>query len=360
MRDRCLQVATRRKIHEDYEVSCRVLAELIPEFQARQQLLVIRDFLTKCRYVRPDNWLPSAVRFLNVYAPAEVSKLTSSMATMQVTSKRRADVALITIIPEELRAAKLALGIGADEEPLFTYHHLRFWETSLRQTQPGRDLKVVLTMVAEQRNVPCAIASTILFQTYEPSLAILLGIAGGLRTKVKVGDVVVPRVVLDYEGTRQEPDGAKKRFLPYKVDPQTYRDVNYFNLDTPGWREHVRSCLERVEASLKPDLPEDWKPQVHREVVLLAGEKLLADESLPEMQREYHDLVRAVEMEGSGFSRACEEHGCPWLVFRGVSDYGGIDKPNFEKWKITAALGAACAAKAFLETVYVDSERKEF
>ena len=107
-------------------------------------------------------------------------------------------------------------------------------------------------------------------------------------------------------------------------------------------------------------MPDDWTPNVHHDVVLLAGEKLIADDRLPQMQREFHDLVRAVEMEGSGFSRACEESGSPWLVFRGISDYGGIDKPKFEKWKLPAALGAASAAKAFLETAYIDSERNEF
>ena len=57
-------------------------------------------------------------------------------------------------------------------------------------------------------------------------------------------------------------------------------------------------------------------------------------------------------MEGSGFASACEEYGVPWLVFRGISDYGDRDKPLFQQWQTTAALSAATCAVDFLKRDY--------
>jgi nucleoside phosphorylase len=70
------------------------------------------------------------------------------------------------------------------------------------------------------------------------------------------------------------------------------------------------------------------------------------------MQKQYHQEVLAAEMEGSGFARACREHAVPWLVFRGISDFGDANKSKLGDWKATAALSAATAVVAFLKKDY--------
>jgi nucleoside phosphorylase len=46
----------------------------------------------------------------------------------------------------------------------------------------------------------------------------------------------------------------------------------------------------------------------------------------------------------------CDERSIPWLVFRGISDYGDKDKDG--SWQTVAALSAATCARKFLEIDY--------
>jgi nucleoside phosphorylase len=105
---------------------------------------------------------------------------------------------------------------------------------------------------------------------------------------------------------------------------------------------------------LVPKLSAEWKSTYHSGVIL-AGEKLIADGSLDEKRKEFHDRIRAAEMEGAGFARLCKEHDIPFLIFRGVSDYGTPEKDNL--WQATSALAAATAVRVFLEKGYRKPEK---
>jgi nucleoside phosphorylase len=71
-----------------------------------------------------------------------------------------------------------------------------------------------------------------------------------------------------------------------------------------------------------------------------------------------HDRVRAAEMEGSGFASICDEYAIPWLVFRGISDFGDPDKPDSDIWRTTAVLAAATAAHTFIQSDYRKQKMK--
>jgi nucleoside phosphorylase len=71
------------------------------------------------------------------------------------------------------------------------------------------------------------------------------------------------------------------------------------------------------------------------------------------MREEYHDRVLAGEEEGSGFASMCDETNVPWLVFRGISDYGDVDRKQTKVlWNPMAAVSAAATAVHFLRTTY--------
>jgi nucleoside phosphorylase len=116
------------------------------------------------------------------------------------------------------------------------------------------------------------------------------------------------------------------------------------------WADAFESALNRLRLVRSvAEVEKGWKPEYHTGVIL-AGEKFLADGSLPEMQKDYHERVRAADMEGTGFARSCKEHKKPWLVFRGVSDFG--EKKRRKGWKLIAALSAATAVHAFIAHDY--------
>jgi hypothetical protein len=111
------------------------------------------------------------------------------------------------------------------------------------------------------------------------------------------------------------PHGPQQDVLHYQPEPRRlaalFERIRGTFPPAPGgqedvWRQHVASSIE-----------------CRKQVTIASGEKLLRDPNkLLEIRREIHGKVEAAEMEAAGFVEACELAGKPWLVIRGISDFG--------------------------------------
>src|ERR1017187_2038872 len=377
-------------LQEDAITSCRVLASLIGDPQHGEfQTLLLQDFVSKCETLHPEEKSVQLAEVLKQFVPSEVknligeSNLTQTKVFIKVSrpnkpnKKRRtqktrskvkpqslalhADVAFVTVIEKELFAAKLALGIRLDSREDHNMNGLRIWKAQLRTANGEKSISIILTMIGEARNVPCAVACGRLFNMYHVGTAILVGIAAGLKGKVGLGDVVAAEdAVLDYEGQRLEEEGVKERPTVYRLGIAIKRDLEHYQPVRTKWHNNFVASLPHLRKSQDlPRLSNNWKPIYHTGVIL-AGEKLIANKSLPSMQKKYHEKVRAAEQEGSGFARTCEEYSIPWLVFRGISDFGDRHKQSMQKWQPLAALSAATCAVEFISTEFRRGEEREF
>jgi nucleoside phosphorylase len=209
--------------------------------------------------------------------------------------------------------------------------------------------------MGRERNVQCAIACDCLFESFEIGCCLLVGIGGGHRKYVQIGDVVGSELVLDYEGARVEPRTKLRRPHQCEPDDNIYGDLMHFDPAQRKWQDVYRGAFAELRAAIPTtgDLPGGRKPEFHTGVIL-AGEKFMANGGLPRMRFEYHERVRAADMEGSGFASSCKKHRTPWLVFRGISDFGEKNRPK--GMKLPAALAAATAVHTFLQYDYRPSK----
>ena len=334
---------------EDSESGCRALIDFLQhEHDDYKQILLLDDFVWKSErlrpYVRPFFEVKAIRRFVS-------SHIAQRFEHREPPMKKHVDVAIVTVKKPELLAAKLAFGVKVTAYEHDRLKGLRCWKSCLQASETRDDLEVLITMVGEEGNVSCAAACDTLFNAYDVGLAILVGIAAGVEKKVQLGDVVAADIVLDYEYARLEPGGQAKRPRQFGLGIEIGRDLEYFEPHRFRWHEHVWHNFQELKTlgELTPDVTRDWKPTFHSGVVL-SGEKLIADGTLDDRRREFHDRIRAAEMEGTGFARLCKEHDVPWLVFRGVSDYGTPEKDDL--WQTTASLSAAAAARVFVEEGY--------
>jgi CheY-like chemotaxis protein len=112
--------------------------------------------------------------------------------------KSAVDVAIITILPEELRATLRAFNVA--ERPQMSQP---FYETQVPcQSRPERALEVVITSAAKPLNVHVGAPIFSLRDKYSPNAVFLVGIAGGRQGKVRQGEVVIGKSVFYYESTR--------------------------------------------------------------------------------------------------------------------------------------------------------------
>ena len=248
------------------------------------------------------------------------------------------DVLVLAVKPIELEACLTVFGIDRLQPPFVIGHTgLCGWTTSVN----GCD--VLISMVGSAGNVQTAVVMNELKASFSLRCAALVGMAAGLEGKVALGDVVVAEQILEFEFARMTDDGPQYQPRTTVVSPRYLRSAALVSRNASDWTARCRALASEAstrtpEASINERALGAWHPRVHLGVIL-AGAKLLEDGSLPRLQAELHDRVRAAEMEGAGFSAVCEAADVAWMVVRGIADFGKPKRARY--WQLASTVAAA-------------------
>lgn len=266
----------------------------------------------------------------------------------------RVDVGILTVIPAELRAARAALS-GALTKRESDADGTVYWHGTIRSELQQRDVRIVLTCIGEAGNSASAAAASALLSKYEPSALILMGIAAGMRDKTRIGQVVLSERVVAYEPAAlvKAIDGSHLEEPRPEIDRISHSMQQALASYDPD--------LQRISAlflSMKGEFPapssaqqDDFAKHVAtslsvQQATIASGEKLLRDpDKLLEIRR-LHGKIEVVEMEAAGIVNACRRGAVPWLVIRGVSDFGDQLKDN--RFHAFASMTAAAVLVDFL------------
>lgn len=144
---------------------------------------------------------------------------------------------------------------------------------------------------------------------FSPAAVMFVGIAGGLRDWLEIGDVVVATKIHGYQGGRSEDAEFLVRPNAWLISHEVEQLARRLPRD-PTWR-----------AGLPKDVG-GTGPAVHFEAVA-AGDVVLNSRISAEakrIHRNFNDAV-AVEMESAGFAHASHLHGrVPMATIRAISD----------------------------------------
>lgn len=207
---------------------------------------------------------------------------------------------------------------------------------------PGEDhpYTVVVTQLIEAGNPDAAIATTKVIPRWRPRNVLMVGIAGGVKEKAALGDVVVSQYAHYYEPAKRKPSGVEHRDRQYTSDLLLYARAQHY--DAAEWKGEIHS--PRPDSGAEQKLPDvKFGP-------IACGEEVIADlKSLKNLQRQCPKMV-AVAMEGAGVAKAVLSTGDPprYLEIRGISDYAGPDKAD--DWHEYASNAAAAFTVGFLKS----------
>lgn len=169
---------------------------------------------------------------------------------------------------------------------------------------------------------------------FSPDLVLFVGVAGGLKQDVKLGDVVVASKVYGYHSGKSELEFKPRPILEYPSIglEQRARFICRHN----DWIERVRSddrdIVEIASAHVAP---------------IAAGEQVVASElsETYRLVREHYSDALGIEMEGYGFLSAARFGEIPAIVIRGISDLcEGKSQSQDKNWQPKAAANAAAFA----------------
>ncbi|MFF7122389.1 substrate-binding domain-containing protein [Streptomyces sp. NPDC008240] len=190
------------------------------------------------------------------------------------------------------------------------------WTVVLAQTGPGNDNAAVVTKHAHD--------------LYRPKVLFFVGVAGGLKDGVGIGDVVIGERIYDYR-EKQGPDGGHYR-------PREW--------EAPWWLlQHVRHMAFGREIAGRVKVA----PIASGNVVLDRENSELGD-----LLRGNYDDAVAIEMESAGVRRAAQiVGGIDTLTIRGISDKadGGKRRADAGGSQEIAAWSAAAVAVRILASL---------
>lgn len=255
-----------------------------------------------------------------------------------VNSNAPVDFLIITALQDELDAVMLQLTESIKiQHGDFPTYYLAILKSDSGFNQ--EKLVVAVTLLGGMGNIPAAIRATQCIQRLSPRFVVFVGIAGGIKGKVYLGDVVVSNQVIYYEYAKATPSGSEPRMRDGAVDSLLLdRAMNYDG----GW-------VSLIHAK-RPTTPNSTQtPQVHF-APIASGEKVIADDEFVRDLGRKHSRFYAIEMESFGVAAAAADSDTRpgFIAVRGVSDYA--DDSKNDVWRKYAAETAAAFTIGFLQS----------
>lgn len=207
------------------------------------------------------------------------------------------------------------------------------------------------------KNIDMALATERAIQHWSPDIAILCGIAGGIKD-VQKGDVAIARSAFNYDSGKESDNG----FLPRPVE-------YHFSEELLAYAQLV----QRSDAWKKRCTDGAPHAQVHIASVA-AGDKVVAavENATYERITQFLSHCKFLEMEAAGFGLAIQRHrNLHALVVRGISDLcAGKAESDREgvDWQAVAAERASAVgvemlfilnASNFIQSTHTSMEIKD-
>lgn len=178
---------------------------------------------------------------------------------------------------------------------------------------------------------------------WHPRYVILVGIAGGnVERNIKLGDVLAPGQIVDYELQKLTSDGVEVRSQVYPTDQRLLGAVQNFT-DRNAWQKLI----------ITPR-PDDSLPQCYHDGSVASGDKVDAVRRVFTQYKKVWSKLLGIEMEAGGVEIATIQaaHSPGFFMIRGVSDLADEEKDSEEvkKWRLYACDVAAAYTVALLRS----------
>lgn len=216
---------------------------------------------------------------------------------------------------------------------------------------PGPPRFDVAVVVTAPGNESAAMETERAIHLFSPVIALFVGVAGGVKDDVTVGDVVAADYVYDYSSAK-EGDGLVRARI--KTAQASYAAIQRARV--------VASSKAWVSVVKRGSPSSDARDPIALIKPIAAGPRLLASTDAPTALwiKDHCNDAQAVEMEGYGFHASLSAYpGIEALVVRGISDVvDGKSAHNDKAWQPVAASRAAAFALTVASGLIRSTEAK--
>ncbi|WP_163581263.1 5'-methylthioadenosine/S-adenosylhomocysteine nucleosidase [Gracilibacillus saliphilus] len=181
----------------------------------------------------------------------------------------------------------------------------------------GKDVVLLKSGIGK---VNAAIATTILFERYQPDYVINTGSAGGFHHDLEVGDIVISTEVVHHD-----------------VDVTAF-DYKYGQV--PGLPALFQANPILIEKAMLAAKQLDGIEAMKG--LISTGDAFMQDEKKVQFVREKFPEMIAAEMEAAAIAQVCYQYSRPFVIIRALSDIAGKNSSvSFDSFLEKAATNAA-------------------
>lgn len=195
---------------------------------------------------------------------------------------------------------------------------------------------VVIVCEPGMKNTDMALATDRAIKSFQPQIALLVGIAGGVKD-VKVGDVAVASSAFNYDAGKESEKGFLPRPTEYSFSKELLARAKGLSR-SDRWKKRTTDRAPTASIWFGP---------------VASGDKVIAAVNNPTFRRieQFLSHVLFLEMEAGGFGLAVQPYrSLHALVVRGISDMC-LGKSE-ESDSIEQPIAAARAAAVVFELLY--------
>ncbi|AQS85926.1 MAG: hypothetical protein ABF876_09885 [Acetobacter aceti] len=266
-----------------------------------------------------------------IFCIDELAKRTVKIFQIEKEAKQIAqnpDVLILTALPIELAAARLAFGIKDFSQPRVSLNGIHFWSTIV--TRQDGPVSCVVASLGSAGNVTASSITSQLLSELKPKTVLMMGIAAGMRGKMTLGEVILSERIVYYEGSAAL-DGGILAARPeiHRPGLLTQQDLNTY-LATASLSERLQQQATTLGFAIpkESNAGEVAASLMVSPATIASGELLVRDPNFFSSLRTLHDKVCVAEMEAYGVIDACQKQEVPALIIRGISDFGDSSKDN--------------------------------
>lgn len=222
--------------------------------------------------------------------------------------------------------------IGAMDEEVAV---IKEWMTDIQETSVAGceffsgqlDGKDVVLLKSGIGKVNAAVSTTLLMASFDPSIVINIGSAGGFDAELEVGDVIISEEVVHHD-VDVTAFGYTLGQLPSM--PATYR------ADPMLVDKALQAVAVVGQATAKVGL-------------IGTGDVFMCEPERVAKVRAAFPSLKAVEMEAAAVAQVCHKFSVPFVVVRSLSDVADKESPaSFDEYLTVAAQNSSLMIRAML------------
>lgn len=232
-------------------------------------------------------------------------------------------IGILTVVPEERKAVVEGLQKFSTVNEISGTLSSRKYAVGKLHDSKMNEVKVVVTRALEQGNRSIIPAYNAMCEEFNPTIIVLLGIAGSIHEKVNIGDVVICSETYYYDRRAETESGSTPRLDPYKIN---------------AWTKNYLSSYYNTKGSDEPFVSDDSfsKNKVYNGP-LGTGEAVVKfkDADIRSYLLSINDKTYALETEAGGAAQQFYEDELSYsrrskgiIIIRGISDKADIEKDD--------------------------------